>query len=160
LASMVEAAAGDDKRATANAGKLDTMLASTARSQAKLVLAEVLRVHGKPADAVAQVEASLRISDQWTGHFALGRALIESGKFADAARELALCEARTGEAASDVSDTPFVRRLSPLAYYVGRAQEGLGNAAAANAAYEKFVAHYVKADPDPLVADAHKRLGH
>jgi len=158
LAAIVEAAAGDDKRATAIAGKLDTMLASTARAQGKLVLAEVLRLHGKPLDAIAKVEESLRISDQWIGHAAMARALLDASKFADAARELAICETRAGEGATDVFDTPFVRRLSPLEYYIGRAQDGLGDTAAAHAAYEKFVAHYAKSDPDPLVADARKRL--
>ncbi len=158
LAAIVEADAGDDKRATANAARLDSALGSTARALAKLVLAELSRVHGKPIDAITKAEESLRISDQWVGHLTLGRALLDAGRFEDAARELAVCEARAGEGASDPFDTPFIRRIPLLAYYIGRAQEGLGDKAAAHAAYEKFVAGRAKGDPDPLVADARKRL--
>jgi hypothetical protein len=43
-------------------------------------------------------------------------------------------------------------------YYLGRAQEGLHNTAAADS-YKAFLTIKARADNDPLVADARKRTG-
>ena len=58
-----------------------------------------------------------------------------------------------------LNDLPTVRYLDSLDYYIGRAQEGAGNAAAAKAFYQKFLDIKAKADKgQALVEDTRKRL--
>ena len=96
----------------------------------------------------------------WLGRFALGQAYLEAGAFNEAYSEFEKCEKRKGEAMSIfLNDLPTYRYLDTLYYYLGRAQEGSGSAAAKES-YQKFLDIKAKADPgQPLVADARQRLG-
>ena len=98
--------------------------------------------------------------DTWLGRFALGRAYLEAGAFDEALAEFEKCEKRKGEAASVfLNDLPTARYLDSLDYFIGRAQEGAGNAAAAKASYQNFLDVKAKADKgQALVEDARKRL--
>ena len=65
---------------------------------------------------------------------------------------------RRGEAtAVFLDDIPSFHYYPPLLYYIGRAQQGLGSAAAADS-YRSFLQIKQKSDPDPLVEDARRRL--
>ena len=68
------------------------------------------------------------------------------------------CVKRRGEAADAfIADTSSMRYLPAAYYWLGRAQESLGVAAAAAESYRKYVEIRKDADGDPLVADARKR---
>jgi hypothetical protein len=91
----------------------------------------------------------------------MGVVYARAGAWAEAISEFAACEKRRGEAtALFLDDTPTVRYLATLPYWLGRAQEGLGQQAAARANYAKFLANRGANFPaDPLVIDARKRAG-
>jgi tetratricopeptide (TPR) repeat protein len=95
----------------------------------------------------------------WLGRFALGQAYLEAGVFTEAYSEFEKCEKRKGEAMSIfLNDFPTYHCLDSLYYYMERAQEGLGNAAAKES-YQKFLDIKAKADQgQALVEDARKRL--
>jgi hypothetical protein len=65
---------------------------------------------------------------------------------------------RRGEATSVfLDDVPTLRYYPQLLYFTGRAQQGLGSAAAASS-YRSFLDIKKKSDPDPQVEDARRRL--
>jgi tetratricopeptide (TPR) repeat protein len=99
--------------------------------------------------------------DTWLGRFALGRAYLDAGAFAEAYSEFEKCEKRSGEAMSVfLNDLPTYRYLDALNYYIGRAQEGQGSKDAARKSYEKFLQTKSKADQgNALVSDARRRIG-
>ena len=109
--------------------------------------------------AIQSFEDAQKLSDTWLGRFYLGRASLEAGAFAEASSQFEACQQRRGEATSVfLDDEPSYHEFPPVLYYLGRAQEGLHNATAADS-YKAFLAIKEKADADPLVADARKRLG-
>jgi hypothetical protein len=95
----------------------------------------------------------------WLTHFDLGVAYVEAGRFVDAISELDLAQKRRGEATSIfLDDIPTYRMLAPLAYWQGRANEGVGSASAARDAYNAYLAIRGSAPGDPIAADARRRL--
>jgi len=97
--------------------------------------------------------------DTWIGHFFLGLAYLDAEDYTAAYSEFETCIKRGGEAASVFqNDIPSYRYLSPVYYYLGRAQEGLGSGAASES-YDKFLKTKEKDDgSDPMVKDARSRL--
>ena len=112
---------------------------------------------GKSAEAIRHFQAAKKIADTWAGRFALGRAYLAAGAFAEADAELEVCVKRRGEAtAVFLEESPSYHVFPPVEYYLGRAKEGLKSAGAADA-YKAFLA--IKTGPgDELVTDARKRL--
>ena len=97
-------------------------------------------------------------ADTWLARFHLGLAYLQAGSFAEAYSEFDICLKRRGEAAAVFwNDLPTMRRLPPLYYYLGRAQEGLKSPGAKDS-YNAFLLIKEKSDADPLVEDARKRL--
>ena len=89
----------------------------------------------------------------------LGMAYVQAGAYAEALSEFDVCQRRRGEAmAVYLDDVPTARYLAPLPYWLGRAQEGLGQRAAAVASYRKYLSHRPDAAADTLAADARRRL--
>jgi hypothetical protein len=88
----------------------------------------------------------------------LGKAYLEAGAFTEAHSEFEVCLERRGEATSVfIDDLPTYAYLPPVYYYLGRAQEGLKSAAAADS-YRTFLSIRKEGEEDPLVADARRRL--
>ena len=89
----------------------------------------------------------------------LGMTNVEAGRHLLAQPDLELCLKRRGEAtAVFLDDVPSFRYLAPLNYWLGRAQEGQQNTTAAVDSYRAFLAIRAADSPDPLAADARKRL--
>ena len=53
---------------------------------------------------------------------------------------------------------PTVRYLATLPYWLGRAQDGLGQRTTAKASYDAFVKRRPDMNSDPLVQDARRRM--
>ncbi len=93
------------------------------------------------------------------GRFDLARAYIDLNAYSEADSELENCLKRRGEAtALFLDESPTYSLFPPVYYYLGRAQEGLKSPAAADS-YKTFLTLKNKADRDPLVTDARRRLG-
>jgi predicted Zn-dependent protease len=156
-AALVEAVAGDDKRAMAIAAKLADDTTPSRRAFAKLIEAEVLRTHGKRPQAIAAVQDALHLDDKPLGHFLLARALLDAKQYTEAFSELRTCIARRAEASFGVDNVPTYRYVPMLTYYLARAQQGLGSPDAAKS-YRAFLAMLHEPDADnPLVVDARRR---
>jgi tetratricopeptide (TPR) repeat protein len=115
----------------------------------------------RAACALGFFEKAHALMDAWLRRFALGRAYLGAGAFAEVHSEFENCEKRQGEALSVfLNDLPTVRYLDSLDYYLGWALKGQGKGVAAKEAYQKFLK--IKANADPCQAmdeDARKRLG-
>jgi hypothetical protein len=85
---------------------------------------------------------------------------VQAEHYAEGLAELELCQKRRGEAtAVFLDEEPTYRYLAALPYWLGRAQEGVGQQAAALGSYKAFVALRPESPTDPLVIDARRRLG-
>jgi tetratricopeptide (TPR) repeat protein len=157
-AGLTLAAAGEEKRARQLATSLASQIEPEPRSFGKLVEGGVLLRGGRAAEAAVRFREAGDIVDTWLGRYLLGRAYLEAGAFTEAYSELEICLKRRGEAtAVFLDDVPSYHVLPPVYYYMGRAQEGLGSAKAAES-YRWFLELRPQADDDPLVLDARRRL--
>jgi serine/threonine protein kinase/tetratricopeptide (TPR) repeat protein len=159
-AALVLVGAGRDAEAEKIGVAMENTFQSHMAAYAQLVRAAIAVRDGRLGPAVEQFRESLKRRDTWLGRFMLGRLYIETERYTEAIGEFDACMKRYGEA-GDVFfyDFPTARYLPPLYYYLARAQEALGSADA-KANYERFLALRGDADPpDPLAADAQKRLG-
>jgi tetratricopeptide (TPR) repeat protein len=151
---------GRPDEAAALAGELGKKLELQSRAYAKILQAGLAVSDGRTPEAVDAYRAGIAIADVWLARFFLGVTYVEAGYFAEALAELEACNRRRGEAtAVFLDDTPSFRYLATLPYWLGRAQEGLGQVAASRASYEKFLAVRSGAPDDALVGDARRRLG-
>ena len=156
-AALVLLATDGDKRALAIAKRLATDIAPDPRMYAKLIEGERLRLQGKPVEAMLVLQDAIKISDAWYAHVLLGRAALDAGKLAQAYSEFQLCLQRRGEGAMSLDDTPTLRQIPSLTYYLARSQEGMGSPEA-RTSYKAFIAMQPDAKRDPLVLDAQRRL--
>ena len=153
------AAAGEEKRARQLATSLASQIEPEPRSFAKLVEGEMLLHRGDYREAAARFREAGEILDTCLGRYLLSRACLEAGAFAETHAKLEICLKRRGEGmVMFLDDVPSYHVLPPVYYYLGRAQEGLGSAAAAES-YRRFVELRPQADDDPLVLDARMRSG-
>ena len=153
--------AGQEQKALQIAADLDQMLQRQTTAYAGLIRGEVALQHGRVADGIEAIRAAQKRHESWFSRFLLGKAYVEAGHFAEALAELEICMKRRGETA-DVFfyDMPTLRYLPPLYYWMARAQEGVGATAEAKKFYKRFLDVRADADPpDPLAADARKRVG-
>jgi tetratricopeptide (TPR) repeat protein len=146
-------------QAVSFARELDKQLESEPRSYAKLIEGEVSRIRGDIGNAVSLFHEAKDLRDTWIGRFLLGRAYIEAKDWTAAYSEFELCLKRRGEAASVYyNDHPSFHYFPQVHYYLGRALEGLGSSAAADA-YKEFLKIKEKSDgSDPMVEDTRRRL--
>jgi serine/threonine protein kinase/tetratricopeptide (TPR) repeat protein len=150
---------GNDSAAKALAAGLEKSLQPQPRAYAKIIEGELAARAGKPADAVEAFSAAQKLADLWMARFSLGVAYVEAGHYVEGLRELEACEKRRGEAtAVFLNDVPSYRYLAPLPYWLARAQEGVGQNAAAAENYKKYLALRGTVARDPLAADARKRV--
>ncbi len=147
-----------DEAATLGAD-LDNRLEPQARAYGRVVAGQLALARGKRAEAVAALRDGLKLADLWLVRFHLGLAYLDAGYHAEALSEFELCVKRRGEGyAAFLDDIPTARYVSPLAYWTGRANEGLGLAAEARVAYQQFLDRQTPESSDPLAKDARARL--
>jgi serine/threonine protein kinase/tetratricopeptide (TPR) repeat protein len=139
--------------------QLESRLEAEPRAYAKLLGGEMDLSAGRPRQAIDKFRQAQKLADTWLGRLALGRAYLDIGSFAEASSEFDLCIKRRGEAtAVFLDDIPSYHVLPQVYYYLGRTAEGLKSAGAAEW-YRTFLSIKQKADRDPLVTDARRRLG-
>jgi tetratricopeptide (TPR) repeat protein len=159
-AARVLVEAGQYEKAAQVAQTLENMLQRHTTAYARLITGEIAEGRGRVPEAIDAFRDSQKRRDSWFARFLLGKAYVEAGHFAEALAELELCVKRRGET-TDVFfyDTPTLRYLPPVYYWLGLAQEGVGSRNDARKSYEEFLALRGAADPvDPLAADARSRL--
>jgi tetratricopeptide (TPR) repeat protein len=141
------------------AAELNARLPTQSRAYGRLVDGWLAADAGRTAEAVGAFLESRKHADFWLARFSLGVAYVSAGAFAEALSELDTAQRRRGEAmAVFLDDVPTARYLSSLPYWLGRAQEGLGQQTSAGASYRRFLALRSTASADPLAADARKRV--
>jgi tetratricopeptide (TPR) repeat protein/tRNA A-37 threonylcarbamoyl transferase component Bud32 len=158
-AARILASIGRESDAKQLAGRLGAAIPVRTRAYGKIVEGELALRMGRARDAIDAFDAARKLSDVWLTHFDLGVAYVEAGRFVDAISELDRAQKRRGEAtALFLDDIPTYRMLAPLAYWQGRANEGVGSASAAHDGYNAYLAIRGSAPGDPLAADARRRL--
>jgi len=148
-----------NKDAEAIAASLEGRLEADFQAYGKLIRAELALATGQARAAVDFARAAGKLADTWLGHVILGRAYLELNAFPDAHTEFETAMKRQGEAtAIMMDDVPSYRYLPVVHYYLGRAQEGIKSAGAAQS-YKTFLG-FVKSDEaaSGIVADARSRL--
>jgi tetratricopeptide (TPR) repeat protein/predicted Ser/Thr protein kinase len=156
--ARIYTALGRRREALGIAERLAGSLQTDFRAYGKLIEGEVERKRGAPLEAIQHYRDAKAIADTWWGRFLLGEAYVEAGAFAEATSELESCLTRRGEAtALFLDDVPTYHLFPPVHYYLGRAQEGLGNTAAATGAYRRLVS-MKEGGQDPLLNEARRRL--
>jgi tetratricopeptide (TPR) repeat protein len=141
------------------AGTLATRLEADPQAYGRLVLAELALARKDARKAVEYAREAQKLSDTWPGRVILGRAYLGVNAFTEAYSELEVALKRKGEAmAVFLDDVPSYRRLAPVHYYLGLAQEGLKSRAATES-FKAFLAIKQGGDEQGLVADARRRLG-
>ena len=158
--ALVYIQAGEEEKAQAHATKLSRKLLTDHQAFAKLIGGQASLKIGDLLNALKSFNEAQALVDTWLGRFALGRLYLEAEEYNAAYAELEKCESRRGEAmAIFLNDWPSFRYLDSLYYYLGRAQEKTGRAAASES-FQKFLKIKEKEDWDnPLVEDARKRAG-
>ncbi len=156
-AAAVLARGGDERRARAVADELDGRLPAESRMYAALLRGELELHRRRFAEAIGHFRAAAQLVDAWIARRALGLAYLEAGSLAQAHEELERCEKRRGEAADAFLETvPTFRLYPPALLALGRALEGLGSPAAADA-YRSYLA-VKRGEEDPEVSDVRRRL--
>lgn len=162
LAGRIFILAGQPARGLEAAADLEKKLAAESRMFGKLLEGEAHLSRGDARAALEAFGAAQKTTDTWLGRFGLGRAYLAAGEFTDAQTEFDLCLGRKGEATNFLlDDIPTYRVMAAARYYMARAQEGQGSAAATAAAqesYKAFLAIKQKGDEQGLVADARRRV--
>lgn len=158
-AALTLMGAGREDEAREIGKRLGAMLENPPRSYADLIAGEISRRHGRLPEALDAVREGQKRHDSWWSRFLLGRVYEELGHHPEAVAELELAVKRRGEAADAfIADTPMLRYIPPVYYWLARAQEGMQAAPAARRSYEQFFTLRGETDAaDPLIADAKKR---
>ena len=142
------------------AADLDNQLQTQARAYARIIDGNIWLMKRRRATALDAFRDSIKLADFWMARFDMGITYVQAGAYAEALSELEACQRRRGEAtAIFLDDAPSVRYHATLPYWLGRAQEGLSQQAAAIANYKTFLGIRDAATADPLVIDARKRAG-
>jgi eukaryotic-like serine/threonine-protein kinase len=153
--------AGKTGEASELAAELDNRLQTQSRAYAKIIDGNIALLSRRRASALDAFRDAIKLADFWMARFDMGVTYIQAGAWAEAISELDAANRRRGEAtAIFLDDTPSVRYLATLPYWLARAQDGIGQRAAALANYKQFLAIRAAALPnDPLVIDARTRSG-
>jgi tetratricopeptide (TPR) repeat protein len=139
--------------------RLENMLQTQTTAYARLIDGEGAVKRGRYAQAIEMFRDSLKRRDTWFGRFLLGKAYAETDHFAEAMAELEIAVNRRGEVTDVfINDTPTLRYLPAVYYWLGRSQQAMG-AGNAGESYEQYLGLRANAEPpDPLAEDARNRL--
>lgn len=141
------------------AADLDNQLQTQTRAYAKVIDGKIALLNRRRASALDAFREASKFGDPWLARFETGITYVEAGHFAEGFAELDMCMKRRGEVtAMFLDDSPTIRYLSALPYWLGRAQDGLGQKEAARTSFTSFIATRAAAAKDPLVVDARKRM--
>ena len=158
-AARILIASGRRQQAATLAAELNERLPTHSRAYGRLVDGWLALDAGNAREAVAALGEARKLADLWLTRFSLGVAYVQANAHAEALSELETCQRRRGEAmAVFLDDVPTTRYLPPLAYWLARAQEGLGQRSTAAGNYRRFLELRSSSSVDPLVADARQRL--
>jgi serine/threonine protein kinase/tetratricopeptide (TPR) repeat protein len=154
---LVDTGRYDEARALAR--QLENMLQVQTTAFARIITAQIALREDRYGDAVEALRDSIKRRDTWFARFLLGRTYAEKERFAEAMGELDSAVKRRGEVTDVfINDTPTLRYLPEAFYWLARSQQAMG-VPEARASYETFLAlRATAAPPDPLAADARKRL--
>ena len=158
-AARVLIAGGKVAAAEAQAIGLANRFPAIDRAYGKILEAEILLNARRVVEARDRLVESTKLADLWLARYMLGIAYMQGGAAAEALTEFESCLKRRGEAASlFLDDVPTYRYAAPLYYWLGRAQQDLGQASARDS-FQTYIALRKNAAPaDPLAADAARRL--
>jgi eukaryotic-like serine/threonine-protein kinase len=157
IAASVFVEGGKPAQAKTISAGLGKRLQAEPQIYAKLIEGELRLKQGDAQGALLAFGDAQKLSDTWLGRFYSGRASLEAANFAQAASQFDACQKRRGEATSVfLDDEPSYHEFPQVLYYLGRAQEGMHDAASADS-YKAFLAIKAKATGDPQVADATRR---
>ncbi len=149
--------AGDTPRAAKLVTQLSARIEPEPQLYAALLQGSISLSRGQRMEAIQSFEKAQKISNSWLGHLYLGKAYLQNGSFTEADSEFELCLKRRGEASAVfLDDSPTLRLIPPVYYFLARAQEGLKSPAAAES-YRTFL----KMQPEgtsELITDARRRL--
>ena len=159
LAAAVLTRTGQDRDAKATAAAFSQQLAPQSRAYGKILEGRSALKERRLVDAVDAFLAAQRLADLWIARFDLGVAYVEAGHFAEGLAELDRCQKRRGEAtAIFLDEVPTFRYLATLPYWLARAQQGVGQQAAATSSFNAFLRLRSAVPNDSLVVDARRRL--
>jgi tetratricopeptide (TPR) repeat protein len=129
------------------------------RAYGKIIEANLALRDKKAREAIRLLIEANDLLDIWIGHFDLGLAYLEEGKFAQADSEFDQCIKRRGEALSLFSDSQPAFGYFPYVYYQqGRAREGLKTVGFAES-YRRYLEIRATPGEDPLLPDVRRRAG-
>lgn len=149
--------AGEPARAARLVTQLSARIEPEPQLYAALLQGAISLSQGRKMEAIQSFDKAQKISNSWLGHLYLGKAYLQNGSFTEADSEFELCLKRRGEASAVfLDDSPTLRLVPPVYYFLARAQEGLKSPAAAES-YRTFL----KMQPEgngALASDARHRL--
>ncbi|MGH2670549.1 MAG: hypothetical protein ACRDH5_15785, partial [bacterium] len=160
-AAFVFVEAGQEQSARQIAGDLEKRLQNQTTAYARVIVGAAALKQQRFAEALDALRDAQRRHDAWFVRFLLARTYLEAGGHeTEALEELERCYKRRGEVTDAFFvDSPSLRYLPPLYYWLGRAREAVGTTDSAMAAYREYVKARAAAARDPLLADARRRLG-
>ena len=159
LAARTFVEAGEIPRARPLIDGLAKELQSEPQAYAQILEGEIALKNGDARQAIKALTGANNLLDTWIGHFALGRAYLEAGAFAQADSEFERCIKRRGEAISlFVDEDPSYGYFPVVYYFQGRVREGLKNAGFSES-YKTYLAFRGQSKEDPLIAEARRRAG-
>jgi tetratricopeptide (TPR) repeat protein len=161
LAARVLLAAGKNEAADEIALDLENRLQTQTTALSALIRGERALGDGQIGTAMRELRLGREEYDIWFAHYLMGRAYFEAGHYPEAIDEFDHCVRRRGEI-TDVFlvDSATLRFLPTALYWLGRAQEALGNTDAAAALYREYLELRGDAVPvDDLAAPEFWRRG-
>jgi len=158
LAARTFLEAGSAEKARTLAASLTKEIQAEPQAYAKILEGETAFKNGDLRQAIKSFDEANTVLDTWIGHFDLGRAHLEAGRFTNADSEFDRCLKRRGEAlALFLDEEPTFGYFPPVLYYQGRAREGLNNARFADS-YRSYLDIRGGSAEDPLAAEVRKRI--
>jgi tetratricopeptide (TPR) repeat protein len=153
---LLDAGRADEAKAIADG--LLQQFQPRSRAYGEMINARIAQRSGRLVDSVTSLQNAQKHADLWLGRFLMARTQVEAERYPQASGDLDECQRRSGEAtAIFLDDVPTFRYLSPVPYWTGRVQQGMGNSSAAAENYKTFLTRRPTAG-DPLADDARKRL--
>jgi tetratricopeptide (TPR) repeat protein/tRNA A-37 threonylcarbamoyl transferase component Bud32 len=159
-AARVLARAKRKDAAAAVADDLGKRLQPRDRAYGSIIRGEIALSDGNVVAAVDRFREAQKLADLWLTRYMLGVAYVQAEAYPEALSELEASEKRRGEgAALFLEDSPTLRYLAALPYWLGRAQEKVGITVKAGENFQRYITLRAEAKPaDPLVADARRRI--
>lgn len=155
--ALMDIDAGDLEAAAKIAAELTNQLQPQTRAYGLLIEGLIADSKGRVVDAVEKISAALELADLWLIRFYHGKVYFDAGYYAEAVDELTQCLEREGEAAAlFLDDIPTFRYVTPIYYWLGRAEAELGMRASATEELERFVR--LRPNGGEHVEDARGRL--